>query len=240
MARTFAASLAPVSRPARQSDGLADAVGRGVFFRALVDLDTGGVAGIEATSGPAGRLGRPAAWGGPGPGLGGQASGNLGAWGQAVRDPAAYLVRGDLDTDPATIGAPQGVAAGRIILMFDVAALFAAPARSLDLLLACKRAGARILLDNFPLDDAPARFMEMLPADILRVASWSMPWHWDAGRRDAALASVLAFAGNLLMDVAVEGMDGEERRKLRRLGVRYALGGWRRDTLGLVPDPARP
>jgi hypothetical protein len=237
MARTFADPFATVPDPARRCDGVADAAagsGRGVFFRALVDLDTGGVAGIEAAPG---RAGHPAS--DPVPGRRPRTAASLGAWGREVREPAAYLVRGGLDTQPEAIGASHGVAAGRIILMFDVAVLFAAPARSLDLLLACKRAGARILLDNFSLDDPPARFMEMLPADILRVAPWSMPWHWDASRRDAALASVLAFAGNLLMDVAVEGVDGEERRRLRRLGVRYAQGGWRRDDLGLVPGPVR-
>ncbi|EHJ47483.1 EAL domain protein [Solidesulfovibrio carbinoliphilus subsp. oakridgensis] len=236
MARTFADPLATAPDPARRCDGVAGTRGCGVFFRALVDLDTGGVAGIEAAPG---RAGRPAPGPGPGPGGRPQTAASLGAWGREVREPAAYLVRGGLDTKPEAIGASHGVAAGRIILMFDVAVLFAAPVRSLDLLLACKRAKARILLDNFPLDDPPARFMEMLPADILRVAPWNMPWHWDASRRDAALASVLAFAGNLLMDVAVEGVDGEERRKLRRLGVRYAQGGWRRDDLGLVPGPVR-
>jgi len=241
MARTLLHHIPEGSGSARARGKDDVAAGNGIFFRALVDLGTGGVAGIETARARAGRReaasllsegpARRRAW---------PASDALGAWGSEVREPAAYLVRGDLTTRPERIGAPLGLAAGRIILMFDVAALFREPGKSLDLLIACKRAGARILLDNFDLDDPPARFMEMLPADILRVAPWRMPWHWDDARRQEAMASVLGYAGNLLMDVAVEGVDGGgQRRALQRLGVRYAQGRWRRDTLGLVPDPVR-
>lgn len=241
MARTLASQSYADSHPAG-SRAHAGAPGRAVFFRALVDLDTGGVAGIEAA---AGRLARPDAGAltrsGPAPRPAGAAAEAVEAWGREVRDPAAYLVRGDLATRPGSVGAGLGVPADRIILMFDVAALFKDPGRSLDLLLGCKRTGARILLDNFDLDDPPARFMEMLPADILRVSLWRMPWHWEEARRREVLTSVLAYADNLLMEVAVEGVDdGGQRRAFKRLGVRYAQGGWRRDTLGLVPDPARP
>lgn len=241
MARTLLKYTPGTSGPTRtrgEDDGVA---GSGVFFRALVDLGTGGVAGIETARERAGR--RDAASFFPeglAQGLASSASEALGAWGREVREPAAYLVRGDLTTRPERIGAPLGVAAGRIILMFDVAVLFREPGKSLDLLIACKRAGARILLDNFDLDDPPARFMEMLPADILRVAPRRMPWHWDDARRQEVMASVLGYAGNLLMDVAVEGVDGGgQRREFQRLGVRYAQGRWRRDTLGLIPDPIR-
>jgi len=42
------------------------------------------------------------------------------------------------------------------------------------------------------------------------------------------------------MDVAVEGVDSDGQcRAFKQLGVRYAQGGWRRDHLGLLPDPVR-
>ncbi|HWQ09533.1 MAG TPA: EAL domain-containing protein [Holophaga sp.] len=206
-----------------------------------MDLGTGGVAGIEATRvrtsrrdvlfpylyGSADRIVSPA-------------QDAFGAWGSEVREPAAYLVRGQLTAATGRIGETLGVAAERIILMYDLAALFREPARAQEALVAAKRAGARILLDVDDLDDPPARFLEMLPADILRVAPGRMPWHWDEARRREAMASLMRFAENLLMDVAVEGVaGGEKRRELKRLGVRYAQGGWRRDTRGLVPDPGR-
>jgi hypothetical protein len=225
----------------RQALGQAE---RNVFFRALVDLGTGGVAGIEAAQERLAHINTVTSpQGGPvDPILSSSAEplGAWGAWGHEVREPAAYLVRGGLSTRPERVGQALGLDPARIIIMFDVPELLGDPLAALELLVAGKRAGTRILLDNFDMEDPPARFMEMLPADILRVDPTRMPWHWDDARRREALESLLSFAGNLLMDVAVEGVDnGGQSRAFKRLGVRYAQGGWRRDALGLVPDPAR-
>jgi hypothetical protein len=204
----------------------------GIFFRALVELGTGNVAGIETVAKRGATCEQDQRKAFALPGRAALAPG--GAWGRRLREGAAYLLRGDLNVCPDAIGATLGLPASRTILMFDVAALYREPSRSLDLLIACKQAGARILLDNFDLDDPPARFMEMLPADILRVSPGRMPWHWDGPRRRQALEAVLAFADNLLMDVAVEGVTGRSQRlELRRLGVRYAQGSWRREALGV-------
>lgn len=222
----------------RQALGQAE---RNVFFRALVDLGTGGVAGIEAAQERLPRINTvtPLQSGSVDLLLSSSVEA-LGAWGHEVREPAAYLVRGGLSTRPERVGQALGLDPARIIIMFDVPELLGDPLTALELLVAGKRAGARILLDNFDMEDPPARFMEMLPADILRVDPTRMPWHWDDARRREALESLLGFAGNLLMDVAVEGVDnGGQCRDFKRLGVRYAQGGWRRDALGLVPDPAR-
>ncbi len=163
----------------------------------------------------------------------------FGAWGRVVREPAAYMVRGGLGMRPGRLADTLGLDAGRVILMFDMTELLADPGRALDVLLAGKRAGARVLVDNFDMEDPPARFMEMLPADILRVAPGRMPWHWDEDRRRETMEELSAFARNLLMDVAVENVGDGQRRALRRMGVRYVQGAWRRDALGLVPDPVR-
>jgi predicted signal transduction protein with EAL and GGDEF domain len=241
MARTFlpqttACPAVPRSRlgfPAREGEGA-------IYFRALVDLDTGGVAAIEPALArhircdvPPGRGGVVAAWL-PRPG-----TEALGAWGREVREPAAYLVRASLATRIRTVGRSLGVAPEKVILMFAVTELRAQPTAALECLIAGKRAGARILLDHIDLAEPPARFLEMLPADILRVVPARLPWHWEEDRRESTMASLMAFAGNLLMDVAVEGVESDgQRRAFKRLGVRYAQGGWRRDHLGLVPDPA--
>jgi len=207
---------------------------RGVFFRTLVELGTGRVAGIETAPGKAvagdaldpGAAATPVGQPVPGWREGGACLGRL-------RGPTARLVRADLAIRPERIGQGPGPCATRTILMFDVAALCRERFRSLELLVACKRAGSRILLDNFDLDDPPARFMEMLPADILRVSPSRMPWHWDSDRRREALEAVLGFAGNLLMDVAVADVSGQgQRSELKRLGVRYAQGDWRREGPG--------
>lgn len=241
MARSHSAIATGVCAPTEDSCQTAGQTGRNVFFRALVDLGTGGVAGIEAAHGKAPHV--EALWPPAATAAGrmvSPASQVLGAWGREVREPAAYMVRGGLATRPDRIGQALGLETTRVILMFDVADLLVDPSRALDVLVAGKQAGARILLDNFDLETPPCRFLELLPADILRVSPGRMPWHWDDAMRRETLESLAAFAANLLMDVAVIGLDsGGRRRDLRRLGVRYAQGGWRRDTLGLVPDPVR-
>ena len=208
-----------------------------VFFRALVEIRSGAVAGIEtaqvAETGE--ELLAPRRPASPDHVLAPDARALLGL---KARGDAAHLVRAGLDLRVERIGAAHGLTPGRTILMFDVGALLREPGRAVELLVACKRAGARILLDNFDLDEPPARFMEMLPADILRVSPGRMPWHWDEARRGQALREALAFAGNLLMDVAVEDARVESRRTAyKRLGVRYVQGAWRRDD-GAGSSPA--
>ncbi|MHC1789803.1 EAL domain-containing protein [Solidesulfovibrio sp.] len=239
MAHTFILGDPGARALGRTVSGPAAVPSGNLFFRALVDLGTGGVAGIEAARANAARRPLTSARAvGSGRRVHGPGHDPLGAWGGEVRDPAAYLVRGDLTASAAQLAVPLGVSAGRIIIMYDVSALLRDPARALDVLLAAKRAGSRVLLDNFSMDDPPARFMEMLPADILRLAPRQMPWHWDEARRQEAVSSLVRFADNLLMDVAVAGVQSSlHQRELRQLGVRYGQGGWRQDTAGVLPDP---
>ena len=203
-----------------------------VYFRDLVEIRSGAVAGIETAPAREVDAAAPVQWHPASPERPADVRALLA---RETRDGAASLVRARLDLLPQRIRETYGVAPARAILMFDVGKLFAQPARSLELLVACKRAGARILLDNFDLDTPPARFMELLPADILRVSPGRMPWHWDMDRRHQALEEVLAFAGNLLMDVAVEDAGADSRRPAyKRLGVRYVLGAWRREAAKTV------
>lgn len=229
----------PVAIPGNETGQVTPCQAEGVFFRALVELGTGSVAGIEPDQAELTAVsdltGPSAAFWEAGTQCGEAAQGP-----EPGKD-AVYLLRADADRRPERLGAALGLPASRTILMFDVDALFQEPARSLDRLIACKRAGARILLDNFDLDDPPARFMERLPADILRVSCARMPWHWDAAKRRHALEDVLGFAGNLLMDVAVADVRGQQQRQeLRRLGVRYAQGDWRREARALRRTTAEP
>lgn len=239
MAHTFSSVLA--GRRALSQTAAVSRVGqRSVYFRALVDLGSGDVAGIEAS-----RAGTASPADGPSFRLSGRtalqnasAQDPLGAWGNAIRQPAAYLVRGDLDSSPASLAATVQAPFDRIIIMYDMATLLVAPGRSIDVLLAAKRLGARVLLDNFDLADPPARFMELLPADILRVDPRRMPWHWEETRGQETMASLVRFAENLLMDVASEDVQSiGHKQELKELGVRYGQGGWRLDTAGVLPDP---
>lgn len=240
MARTLHTPHAVVPAASRAwPRPLTSEAGGAIYFRALVDLGTGGVAAIETAFARHIRCDTL-----PGRGFGlsirppKRWDTTLGAWGQAVRDPAAYLMRAGPDTRLDRLGAHRGVAPEKIILVYDVTELRAQPTAALESLIAGKRSGARILLDHIDWADPPVRFLEMLPADILRVVPSRMPWHWEEERCQAVMASLMAFADNLLMDVAVEGVESEgQRLALKRLGVRYAQGDWRRDHLGLVPDP---
>ncbi|WP_300159605.1 hypothetical protein [Solidesulfovibrio sp.] len=239
MAHTLFQWPFPEMQAGRRSADASSPLRGEVLFRALVEIRSGVVAGIETVQ--AREVGgdqlssrRPAS---PDRILAPDARALLGL---GARGDAAYLVRAGLDMRVERIGAAYGVTPGRTILMFDVGELLREPSRALELLVACKRAGARILLDNFDLDTPPARFMEMLPADILRVSPGRMPWHWDEARRGQALREALAFAGNLLMDVAVEDARAESRRTAyKRLGVRYVQGAWRRDDGAGSASPPR-
>lgn len=214
----------------RPSCGAVTALDDGVVFRTLIDLATGDVAGIETAHGQM-PWEEAVPWPRPFSGRGvvvpvphfppdsAEGAGNDGA----------YLVRAEITTSPLRIARALDVPASRVIVMYDVAILLLRPYAALEALVAGKRAGLRILLDNFDLEDPPVRFLEMAPADILRVSPALMPWHWDEARRLETMESLTAFAANLLMDVAVEGVVGGQCPHLKRLGVRYAQGRWRRD-----------
>lgn len=208
-----------------------------VYFRALVDLGNGDVAGIEAaqartlagTDNLSLRATDTVEHGLTLP------QDPLGVWGNAIRQPAAYLVRGDLEHTAEALGATVDAPVSRIIIMYDMSILLADPGRALDVLLAAKRRGARVLVDNFDMDDPPARFMEMLPADILRLDIRRLPWHWEDARREEAMTSLVRFAGNLLIDVAAEGVKSiGQRIELKQLGIRYGQGRWLRDMAGVL------
>lgn len=223
----------------QQTAGAASVRQADVYFRALVDLGNGDVAGIEAAqarplplAGTDSLMSRPADTVEPGLIL---PQDPLGVWGNVIRHPAAYLVRGDLERTAEALGATVDAPASRIIVMYDMSVLLTDPGRALDVLLAAKRRGARVLVDNFNMDDPPARFMEMLPADILRLDIRRLPWHWDDARREEAITSLVRFAGNLLMDVAAEGVKSiGQRIELKQLGIRYGQGRWLRDMAGVL------
>lgn len=220
-----------------QTAGVTSARQAAVYFRALVDLGNGDVAGIEAAQarthvGPDNPPLRVIDTGEHGLTL---PQDPLGVWGNEIRQPAAYLVRGDLERTAEALGATVDAPASRIIIMYDMSVLLADPGRALDVLLAAKRRGARVLVDNFDMDDPPARFMEMLPADILRLDIRRLPWHWDDAHREEALTSLVRFAENLLMDVAAEGVKSiGQRMELKQLGIRYGQGRWLRDMAGIL------
>lgn len=145
--------------------------------------------------------------------------------GKAALDDATGLARDFL--------AGLGMEPSRLVFFFQCAGLKADPMTTLHAFLALKRMGVRLGVDLCDIEHPPYHFLEMLPVDFLRVGREA-----DAGSGDVAafgekdgfrdrLADVCAFAGNLLMDVIVAGVDSAALyRTVSGLGCRFAQGAF--------------
>ncbi|QLA14154.1 EAL domain-containing protein [Desulfolutivibrio sulfodismutans DSM 3696] len=133
---------------------------------------------------------------------------------------AAKVVSG-LDLDPA-----------RVVLVFDCEELQEEPLASLNAFLELKRHGLKLGIDFSDIEHLPYRFLEMLPADYLRVGHEA-----DHGLSPQAaftgpgfaerLKNVCAFAENLLMDVIVAGVDSASKYDLLAdLRCRFGQGAY--------------
>lgn len=207
---------------------------RGLVYRPLINLDDGDLAGFSAIAGTR----YPAA------------PSELGALrpadpvGQACRDlarvanggtaPGVVLVRaatGGLPLSDAwpisrltALLAAHGVEARRLVLGFSVAELAAHPMAALKGLVALKRTGVGLFVDDIDLVGMPAFFLEMLPVDYLCL-DLRDEWRFDDVELADRLSDLAAFAGNLLMDAVISGVETESRlRLLRRTGCRFVLG----------------
>jgi len=221
-----------------------------VLYQPLVDLDTGGVAGFSAGAmwnDPEREDCFPAECSDGGIVSGGACARGLNVVNQVVRGLSEWIESGEapgimlVGLDPwgedhcgvsaleraPEILAKSGVAPSRLMVFFDVDRLMERPADALDLGIALKRRGLGVGVDSIDPAFAPYNFLEMFPADVLRLRLA------DAGglggERELAegLSSVSAFADNLLMDVAVGGVENASQyRLIKSLGCRYAQGGY--------------
>lgn len=117
----------------------------------------------------------------------------------------AAAVLSGLDIDPA-----------RVVLVFDCEELQTEPVTSLHAFLDLKRLGLKLGIDFSDIENLPYRFLEMLPADYLRVGHEADQWlshpAAPAGPGFAErLKNVCGFAENLLMDVIVAGVDSASK-----------------------------
>jgi len=96
---------------------------------------------------------------------------------------------------------------------------------SLDKLLRLKAGGYRIGLDIECLDTAPGAFLEMLPADVLRIGPLDARPQVNEGTGTASLKNFVRFCSNLLMTPAARGVDDAvQMGVLRDAGVRIGQG----------------
>ncbi len=120
-----------------------------------------------------------------------------------------------------------GVEPARLVLFFDVDRLLARPAEALDLGLLVKRLGVGLGVKNIDILGPPLHFLEMFPADFLKIRLSHATHHSNEEDVAEGLSSFLSFGDNLLMHVAVEGVDSlRQYRLIRERGCRYALGGY--------------
>jgi len=118
---------------------------------------------------------------------------------------AAAAVLSGLNIDPA-----------RVVLVFDCEELQTEPMTSLNAFLELKRLGLKLGIDFSDIENLPYRFLEMLPADYLRVGHEADQWvsHQAAPAGPGfaeRLKNVCGFADNLLMDVIVAGVDSASK-----------------------------
>ena len=221
-----------------------------VLYQPLVDLDTGGVAGFSAGASwndPEREYRFPADFFGGGLLSRGACARGLSVVNQVVRGLSEWIESGEapgvmmvgldpwgedhcgataLDRAPAIL-AKSGVAPSRLMIFFDVDSLMERPADALDLGIGLKRRGLGVGVDNIDPASAPYNFLEMFPADVLRLRLGDAGSLGGESELAQWLSSVSAFADNLLMDVAVEGVENARQyRLIKSLGCRYAQGGY--------------
>lgn len=221
-----------------------------VLYQPLVDLETGDVAGFSAGAAwndPEREHRFPADFSGGGMFSGASCVRGLNVVNQVVRGLSEWIESGQapglmlVGLDPwgedrcgvsaleraPDILAKSGVAPSRLMIFFDVDSLMERPADALDLGISLKRRGLGVGVDNIDPAFAPYNFLEMFPADVLRLRLRDAGRLQGDGELARWLSSVSAFADNLLMDVAVEGVENARQyRLIKSLGCRYAQGGY--------------
>jgi len=203
-----------------------------VLYQPLVDIDSGAVAGFSASAAGAGfpvanksdcsiSLAMDGISGllADGQGLEIMLAG-VDPWGKD------HNGAGILDLAPGLV-ARYGESASKIVVLFSVDSLMERPADALDLGISLKRHGLGVGVDNLEPGAAPYNFLEMFPADFLRLRLDEIAGYAGDEEYRQWLPEVSAFAANLLMEMAVAGVENARQyRLLKALGCRYAQGGY--------------
>ncbi|WP_173081125.1 EAL domain-containing protein [Fundidesulfovibrio magnetotacticus] len=134
----------------------------------------------------------------------------------ADREAPARLLRAvrDMDQDAA-----------RFCLFFSDSLCKALGFRTIEQLMSFKRSGFRLGIDIDSLDAAAGPFLEMLPADVLRLGALDTVALTSDPDGAAELASFTHFADNLLMIPAASGVRNRAQLSmLRQTGMRFGQG----------------
>lgn len=244
--------------PRDRGPGLLPCVFQGtpVSCRPVLDVHSGGVAGVSATPAwdePVGGALYPSTFSpargpkdAPGDGLPlgviGSVCREFSVWSRHRGAPGLLCVRvGPVPERrelSRAIGEAGGFLAGldmdpaRLALFFQCEGLVADPMASLGAFLDLKRLGVKLGVELGDVETPPYHFLEMLPVDFLRVGHEAdHDRHGTGGRAGEdfrhGLSRVCAFAENLLMDVIVAGVDSAVKfRMVSGLGCRFGQGAY--------------
>ena len=163
----------------------------------------------------------------------------------ACRDYAAWLESGALEPDVRmTVNlSPRQLARGEVVgaiatlladtrippsgLCLDIteAAVVADAARAGSVLKRLKALGVRIAMDDFGVGYASLGYLERFPIDTLKIDRSLIDGVSEDGRRQRVVATVVALAETLELDVVAEGIElPEDAEKLIALGCKYGQG----------------
>ena len=135
------------------------------------------------------------------------------------------LARGDVVGAIATVLADTGIDPSGLCLDITEAAVVADAARAGSVLKRLKALGVRIAMDDFGVGYASLGYLERFPIDTLKIDRSLIDGVAEDRRRQRVVATVVALAETLELDVIAEGIElPEDAEKLIALGCRYGQG----------------
>jgi len=135
------------------------------------------------------------------------------------------LARGDVVDDIAAALADTGIQSSNLCFDITEAAVVADVARAGSVLQRLKALGVRIAMDDFGVGYASLGYLERFPIDTLKIDRSLIYGVAEDGRRQRVVATVIALAETLELDVVAEGIElPEDAEKLIALGCRYGQG----------------
>lgn len=119
----------------------------------------------------------------------------------------------------------ERIPAENLVLEIVETAVIVNPQRAADLIDRLRARGVRIALDDFGTGLSNLERLRRFPVDILKVDRAFVDGIGGDGREEAILASLVALAGGLDIDVIAEGIETEaQARTVGDLGIYYGQG----------------
>lgn len=118
-----------------------------------------------------------------------------------------------------------GLAAERVRIELTETLMLDDPDRALKIMTDLESLGIRLALDDFGTGYSSLSVLHSMPIHILKIDRALVSGVLTEGRPRHVLRNVVALAGDLGMDIVIEGIEDEETAKtLRQLGCRIAQG----------------